>query len=85
MEVDLLKLYLNLFTSISEVSGFNGCCYQIISRECVRVGAAGAQTRRSLEHHLLHPLILRLLVLCAPAVLRPRALQDAPAPADPNS
>ena len=23
--------------------------------------------------------------LCAPAVLRPRALQDAPAPADPNS
>ena len=31
------------------------------------MGAAGAQTRRSLEHHLLHPLILRLLVLCAPA------------------
>ena len=30
-------------------------------------GAAGAQTRRSLGHHLLHPLILRLLVLCAPA------------------
>ena len=26
-----------------------------------------AQTRRSLGHHLLHPLILRLLVLCAPA------------------
>ena len=25
------------------------------------------------------------LVLCAPAVLRPRALQDAPAPADPKS
>ena len=43
------------------------------------------ETRRSLGHHLLHPLILRLLVLCAPAVLRPRALQDAPAPADPNS
>ena len=36
-------------------------------------------------HHLLHPLILRLVVLYAPAVLRPRALQDAPAPADPNS
>ena len=54
-------------------------------RECVSTGAAGAQTRRSLGHHLLHPLILRLLVLCAPAVLRPRALQDAPAPADPNS
>ena len=43
----------------------------IFIRECVR---AGAQTRRSLGHHLLHPLILR-----------PRALQDAPAPADPNS
>ena len=56
-----------------------------LSRECVSMGAVGARTRRSLKHHLLHPLILRLLVLCAPAVLRPRALQDAPAPADPNS
>ncbi len=37
------------------------------SRECVRTGAAGARTRRFLGHHLLHPLILRLLVLCAPA------------------
>ena len=37
------------------------------TRECVRAGAAGACTRRSLGHHLLHPLILRLLVLCAPA------------------
>ena len=55
------------------------------SSECVSMSAAGAQTRRSLGHHLLHPLILRLLVLCAPAVLRSRALQDAPAPADPNS
>ena len=54
-------------------------------RECVSTGAAGSQTQRSLGHHLLHPLILRLLVLCAPAVLKPRALQDAPAPADPNS
>mgnify|MGYP001367487223 CR=1 FL=1 len=35
-------------------------------RECVRAGAAGSRTRRSLGHHLLHPLILRLLVLCAP-------------------
>ena len=52
------------------------------SRECV---SAGARTRRSLGNHLLHPLILRLLVLCASAVLRPSALQDAPAPADPNS
>ena len=33
----------------------------------------------------MRKLILRLLVLCASAVLRPRALQDAPAPADPNS
>ena len=54
-------------------------------RECVRAGAAGARTRRSLGHQLLHPLILRLLVLCAPAVFRPRGLQDAPAPADSNS
>ena len=58
---------------------------QSYSRECVRAGAAGSRTRRSLGHHLLNPLILRLLVLCAPAVLRSRALQDAPAPADPNS
>ena len=36
-------------------------------RECVTTGAAGAQTRRSLGHDLLHPLILRLLELCAPA------------------
>ena len=34
-------------------------------RECVRTGAAGARTHRSLGHHLLHSLILRLLVLCA--------------------
>ena len=27
----------------------------------------GARTLRSLGHHLLHPLILRLLVLCAPS------------------
>ena len=40
------------------------------SRECVSTGAAGAQTCRSLGHHLLHLLILSLLVLCAPAVLR---------------
>ena len=45
-----------------------------LHRECVSMGAAGARTRRSLGHHLLHSLILRLLVLCAPAVLRPRAL-----------
>ena len=34
----------------------------ILARECVSTGAAGAQTRRSLGHHLLHPLILRLLI-----------------------
>ena len=38
-----------------------------LGRECVSTGASGAYTRRSLGHHLLHPLILRLLVLCAPA------------------
>ena len=38
----------------------------VVIRECVSTGAAGAQTRRSLGHHLLHPLILRLLVLSAP-------------------
>ena len=36
-------------------------------RECVSMGEAGAQTRRSLGHHLLHPQILRLLVLLKPA------------------
>ena len=40
---------------------------QIEVRECVSTGVAGARTRRSLGHHLLHPLILRLLVLCAAA------------------
>ena len=53
--------------------------FSIMSRECVSAGAAGARTRRSLGYHLLHPLILRLLVLCAPADLRLRALQGAPA------
>ena len=64
-------------------------CHLIVfpfqTRECVSTGAEGARALRSLGHHRLHPLILRLLVLCAPAVLRPRALQDVPAPADPNS
>ena len=36
----------------------------ILNRECVRAGAVGARTRRYLGHHLLHPLILKLLVLC---------------------
>ena len=33
-------------------------------RECVSTGSEGAWTRRSLGHHILHPLILRLLLLC---------------------
>ena len=31
----------------------------LVIRECVSTGAAGARTRRSLGHHLLHPLIFR--------------------------
>ena len=30
----------------------------VMSRECVSMGAVGAQTCRSLGHHLLHPQIL---------------------------
>ena len=52
-----------------------------LNSECFSTGAVGAQTRRSFGHHLLQ---LRLLVLCVPAVLRPRALQDAPALTDSN-
>ena len=47
-----------------QVSGYHNSTHH---RECVSTGAAGARTRRSLGHHLLHPIILRLLVLCAPA------------------
>ena len=47
------------------------------NRECVRAGAAGSQTRRFLGHHLLHPLILRLLVLCAPADLKTQRIDCA--------
>ena len=36
---------------------------QRLARECVRTDAVGALTRRSLGYHLLHPQILRLLVL----------------------
>ena len=41
--------------------------WQLPPRECVSTGAAGALTYSSLGHHFLHPLILRRLVLCAPA------------------
>ena len=34
---------------------------------------------------IIHFTMRHPVVLCAPAVLRPRALQDAPAPADPKS
>ena len=39
----------------------------IRSTECISMGVAGAWTRRSLGHNLLHPRILRLNVLLAPA------------------
>ena len=48
-------------------SQYNKTCTYWIYRECVSTGAAGARTRRFLGHHFLHPLFLRLLVLCAPA------------------
>ena len=35
----------------------NGVKPSEVFRECVSTGAAGARTRRSLRHHLLHPLI----------------------------
>ena len=41
--------------------------YNGTSQERVSTGAAVARTRRSLGHHLLHPQILRLLVLLKPA------------------
>ena len=40
---------------------------KVFCSEFVSMGSAGARTRRSLGHHLLHLQILRLLVLCAPA------------------
>ena len=54
---------------------FSKICYECLQyrlltckfRECIRMGAVGARTRRYLGQHLLHPLISRLLVLCAPA------------------
>ena len=81
------KLGMILENKVVQKLKFEICFYKKRSpyRKCISTIAASARTRRSLGHHLLHPLILRLLVLCAPAVLRPRALQDAPAPSDPNS
>ena len=54
--------------------------YKSAKRECVSTGAAGARTHRSLRQHLLHLLILRLLVLCAPA-----NFETQTAPANSNS
>ena len=52
------------------------------------MGAAGVRTRRSLGHHHLHPLILRHLVLCAPADFDQGpglSFIEQTAPAEPNS
>ena len=49
------------------IGALEGFCRSYHNRECVKTGAAGARTPRSLGHHLLHPLISRLLILCAPA------------------
>jgi hypothetical protein len=56
--------------------------YQIVEislyRECVSMGAAGAQTRRSLGHHLLYSQILRLLVILrASSTFRSKFLKHA--------
>ena len=89
VNVKTMRKIAQIFVAFSEKLNFKKNAFKSTSRECVSTGAVGAQTRRSLRHHLLHPLILRLLVqlvLFAPTVLKPRALQDdAPAPADPNS
>ena len=56
--------------------------------ECVSTGAVGAQTRRSLGHCLLHPQILKLLVLCIETrgFCGPELSSiEQTAPADPNS
>ena len=41
-------------------SATRGQHWLLHTREYISMGAAGAQTRRSLEHHLLHPRILTL-------------------------
>ena len=54
---------------------------------CVSTGAAGAGTHRTLRHCLLHPLILRLLVLLKPADFEAPQLSsiEQTLPTDPNS
>ena len=68
---NLLKVRVLAFVRFHPLTLLKGCENASTFRECVSTGAAGAQTCRFLRHHLLHPLILRLLVLCAPTVLRP--------------
>ena len=61
---------------------------KITTRDWVSRVAAGAQTHRSLGHHLLHPQILRLLVLLKPARFEAKTELSSikqTAPADPNS
>jgi hypothetical protein len=73
--MSIVYMYLKVSKSQRIFSTFS---IKYLCRECVRVGA---RTRRYLGHHLLHPLILRLLVLCAPAEFE----AQSSAPADPNS
>ena len=40
---------------------------KVFCREFVSMGSAGARTRRSLGHHLLHQQILKILVTYEPA------------------
>ena len=56
-------IYSRLLLTVSEICITD----QLGHKECVSTGAEGARTRRSLGHHFLHSLILRRLVLCAPA------------------
>ena len=56
-------IYVQLFSLEVPLEGWLRGIY-VVCRECI---STGARTRRSLGHHLLHPLILRLLVLCATA------------------
>ena len=49
----------SMLTVVELNSASTLCCISLpVYRECVRTGAAGAHTRRSLGHHLLHPQIL---------------------------
>ena len=65
---DLLQIILIIFSVYTSLFfSFQVSQIAVDETECVSTGAAGARTRRSLGHHLLHPLILRLFLLCTPA------------------